>query len=127
MPNLLRSLGLPLMPGRLFTQKLLRALSLAFLTVWLWQTSALLTGIEAPVSLHSGAAKGAVTLSCMLCTAENQASATADHAHEPPSLVSGLLLPAQPGTALPDSKRVVGEPLRRVYHIERPPRFLLPS
>lgn len=114
------------MPGCTFTRRMLRALSLTFLMVWLWQTSALLTGIEAPPSVTAaGAIKGQSATSCMLCTADNQSSSTADHAHEPPSLVTATLAPAFLRSPLPVSNALDLEPLRFIEPIERPPRTLL--
>ncbi|MFI8478985.1 hypothetical protein ACIGCM_00235 [Pseudomonas sp. NPDC078700] len=111
------------MPRRTFSLKMLRALSLTFLMVWLWQTSALLTGIDAPTA-EAASGLGTST-SCVLCTADNQSSSTADHAHEPPSLVAPYALPIRSRAPVPNDSAVSAGPIGFIEPIERPPRSLL--
>lgn len=112
------------MPRCTFSLKMLRALSLTFLMVWLWQTSALLTGIQPPAGVATADAnkEQATSTSCVLCTADNQSSSTADHAHEPPSLVALYGLCDSMRGHVPASSILHGDPVRYIDSIERPPR-----
>lgn len=118
------------MPRRTFSLRMLRTLSLTFLMVWLWQTSALLTGIEAPATVSSVASLDAskslaTSSSCVLCTADNQSSSTADHAHEPPSLTAAYLIAASPRGDVPNTHILHRQPIGFIEPIERPPRSFL--
>lgn len=119
------------MPRCTFSLRMLRALSLAFLMVWLWQTSALLTGIEAPTAVANAVAgldagkSLATSSSCVLCTADNQSSSTADHAHEPPSLTAAYLVAALPRVEVPSASILHRQPMGFIEPIERPPRSFL--
>ncbi|ARU88792.1 hypothetical protein [Pseudomonas sp. M30-35] len=112
------------MPRCTFSLKMLRALSLTFLMVWLWQTSALLTGIQPPTAVATADANKSQTTStsCVLCTADNQSSSTADHAHEPPSLVASYEASASLRSHVPTNSTWHRDPVRFIEPIERPPR-----
>ena len=111
---------------RALTSRTFLELTLALLLVWLWHTSALLSGIEQYGEPQGETARAGLYLQaatdCSLCLLHRHSPSSTDHSHEPPSITAMFRLPTRAGDNPLLSSRYQALPDRPNDLIERPPR-----
>lgn len=114
------------MISRALTSRTFLELTLALLLVWVWHTSALLSGIEQHSEPQHETAQQNPSLQppldCSLCLLHRHSPGSADHSHEPPSITAMFRLPTRAGDNPLLSSRYQALPDRPDDLIERPPR-----